>query len=803
MSSLEQCDEPNLALSAVPALSGSHVSVFTQGNVTASRKKVLPLLKSSLAGLQSPDSGAGEDPSSDESSGHDLLKDFDLVTSPDSAIAGTGLELTTTSDLSDDSDPLSSSFIKVEKVDENPANPDADEGSKSLGYDSGEKLVPVDVVRSSRSSTVDSLDPFYGHVDVLMELTPGTTPELQSTPPVISTPDDSYPATPPSSYVEPSLGPNRHQLPSFNSSEMVQRIQAKKATLSHIEEDEDDLNQAYPFTPQNSFAEFGFTTEPNLPTFNKEVLDKVRSKRAEFGGPESDAFDDGEKERMFVPPNSYAESPLVDFDPSAHELIAEDLERRMLAVERRDTVSSVASQGTEAAVPDTDKESNPTVAAGDLETPPVDQDMHERASQAKMASVASRPAALEQGSSPGPLIYRGNSEVEVAYHLAQDIIQRAIVLARTPEEREKLVTGAQRISAEGEEPVVYRGNSDVEVAYQVAQDIIHRASAIAQQQEASKVGEDKAEAVPKEPHSSSSGSGYVIMRGKDEHEVADAIVQDVIDRAKVYVEASHPVDEGKLEELVKQESTETEVAYRLAQDIIQRALDTFENCPDVEHPSEPGRSPRRSLARSYSIEECPVETDYLSQVDPLRGSISLVSSPLPDKAEVAESQSFNLQVKEDEVRRKSISDMQAAAAAAAEAAASNRSSIASDRTSQISLPDDVARVLAWRDRGSTHQSSFGGDSTHHGSSFASMNSDGGGGGGDDVMEFLRRLRSQSGASTTALSGEEDALFEMAQQMDLAKKIVDDAIKSAVRIYRMVSPFYHYILVSFSHFWLSY
>ncbi|XP_070178315.1 uncharacterized protein [Littorina saxatilis] len=97
----------------------------------------------------------------------------------------------------------------------------------------------------------------------------------------------SYPVTPPNSYMDLDGGhvPKETQLPSFNSSEMVEKIQEKKAAMGTNSSEDTPDNTLSPFTPQNSYAEVGFhaaiAKETQLPSFHSsDMVERIREKRS-------------------------------------------------------------------------------------------------------------------------------------------------------------------------------------------------------------------------------------------------------------------------------------------------------------------------------------------------------------------------------------------------------------------------------------------------------------------------------------------------------------------------------------------
>lgn len=122
----------------------------------------------------------------------------------------------------------------------------------------------------------------------------------------------SYPVTPPNSYMEDGVMSQEVHLPSFNSSEMVEKIQEKKAALGASgSEDTDPLS---PFTPQNSYVDNAFARETHLPSFHSsDMVERIREKRTSMErdvqgavAPDNGAMLDVER-NPFTPHNSYVE----------------------------------------------------------------------------------------------------------------------------------------------------------------------------------------------------------------------------------------------------------------------------------------------------------------------------------------------------------------------------------------------------------------------------------------------------------------------------------------------------------------
>ncbi|XP_059162777.1 uncharacterized protein LOC131946140 isoform X2 [Physella acuta] len=158
----------------------------------------------------------------------------------------------------------------------------------------------------------------------------------------------SYPDTPPNSYMEPSgaVYYKETQLPSFNSSEMVQRIQAKKAALGghggsrrnkgDMFEEDDGLDGLCvagegssggggslisPAVPQNSYIDLssGFSyssSDYQLPKLtNSDIMDRVNEKRSQFEWLVDSL--DGSTSGVDVGPNS--DEPAAPTSPKASQ----------------------------------------------------------------------------------------------------------------------------------------------------------------------------------------------------------------------------------------------------------------------------------------------------------------------------------------------------------------------------------------------------------------------------------------------------------------------------------------------------
>ena len=134
----------------------------------------------------------------------------------------------------------------------------------------------------------------------------------------------SYPITPPNSFIDTSghLDMKNFTLPSLNSAEMLEKIQEKKGRLRSSESTcvDNSGGNSVPYTPQNSFMEGVFeqyAKDHQLPSFNSiEMVQRIRQKRSSM---EMSRLEEDEKLRSdsievtpYTPHNSYRDISLLD-----------------------------------------------------------------------------------------------------------------------------------------------------------------------------------------------------------------------------------------------------------------------------------------------------------------------------------------------------------------------------------------------------------------------------------------------------------------------------------------------------------
>ncbi|CAH1790577.1 unnamed protein product, partial [Owenia fusiformis] len=119
---------------------------------------------------------------------------------------------------------------------------------------------------------------------------------------------DKFPFTPKNSFTEENLHgfAKEHNLPSFNSAEMVQKIKDKKSAMGSNEEQNSENsapteNSTFPFTPQNSFADDSPLNQysKHLPGINMETIEErvnKKKKKMEDEGEDDDEDDEEEEE---------------------------------------------------------------------------------------------------------------------------------------------------------------------------------------------------------------------------------------------------------------------------------------------------------------------------------------------------------------------------------------------------------------------------------------------------------------------------------------------------------------------------
>ncbi|CAH1790576.1 unnamed protein product, partial [Owenia fusiformis] len=357
---LKSATDPNLGLSDMQ--SGiSTIVAFSQENVKATRKKILPIIKSYLQSeavtSQSANANAnnsvdlfGDLSNTKATSGGEVSNEFDIFAttaaandappkgssnedpfamfdtlSPTNIPQSTGqtnLDIFGDMNIQGDQKTVPSDSLAGLDVFASPSmqtNPPitqsnmdafdpfgdleslAQSSSTATGNDVTQTGSDVTKSGSDVTSGLGDFDPFASFGDITNEpLVPAvnvtaTDPSQPIIDPFGGVPDNgpsqqgvSYPATPPNSNISPHDGSviAQHEtlLPSFNSSEMVEKIKQKKALLDDAIDQTPDESDTFPYTPKNSFAESHMETyarEHNLPSFNSsEMVQKIMDKKA-------------------------------------------------------------------------------------------------------------------------------------------------------------------------------------------------------------------------------------------------------------------------------------------------------------------------------------------------------------------------------------------------------------------------------------------------------------------------------------------------------------------------------------------
>ncbi|GAB1610613.1 protein prune homolog 2-like isoform X1 [Argonauta hians] len=324
--------EPSLGLERLP-FDLPTLTIFSQNNVTVTRKKVLPVLKS-LISKENCFNSHGNSHQMNEAcqetelasgcDGHPGLIEYDMK--PDSKCSDTASYSsgTDTSNemMSDTFSPTTTNTttITTNSVDNAVYSKQHGGGDDTATDQNNSHIVLGECVDNSVnhadfSSTIDNMhflnkqhnvdnivcmtagQPLItvGNVDkvqVLPEASSGIASPMEIVSDQTSEQGSSYPVTPPNSFMDSNLGSymKDYHLPSFNSAEMVQRINDKKASL-HPYEDADvcgynnsggdggqNPSSSFPYTPQNSFVESEFDSsfaKSITPDSIEDILGKI------------------------------------------------------------------------------------------------------------------------------------------------------------------------------------------------------------------------------------------------------------------------------------------------------------------------------------------------------------------------------------------------------------------------------------------------------------------------------------------------------------------------------------------------
>ncbi|XP_078328522.1 uncharacterized protein LOC111111795 isoform X1 [Crassostrea virginica] len=301
---------------------------YSQGNIKASRKKVLPLVKSFLEKSSVPQD--------------DLLLTFDPVGSdtnssaqvdfssnPISSLVPNNMETGTTNQnllfdplstaVSNTNNSASQDLLGLFDSDPPPTQPKISitlPKSPGEGFIMGSDLLgdftEADIMESPLRTPdlMQSLSEASSGAGSARNSRPGSGhPSHTVTPPETGTPPNSLVH---SRFLANSN--NEFTLPSMNNAETVERIQQKQQRMEHQgdRKTRGDSDGGYPYTPHNSVADFQFDAlarEHNLRTLNNsQMLREVEQKRKSLGGGEADLIatsDIGEESITFTPCNSF------------------------------------------------------------------------------------------------------------------------------------------------------------------------------------------------------------------------------------------------------------------------------------------------------------------------------------------------------------------------------------------------------------------------------------------------------------------------------------------------------------------
>uniref|UniRef100_A0A0L8FIX1 DHHA2 domain-containing protein n=1 Tax=Octopus bimaculoides TaxID=37653 RepID=A0A0L8FIX1_OCTBM len=315
--------EPSLQLERIPYES-TNLTIFSQKNIVIARKKVLPILKSLISNedfsrlFENPDQINGARQDGELASGgiagviEDNMKHGNKYSDSASSLSGTSMSGTDTStEMYETFSPttnIDQSAMQIDNavfVSKMQTKPDAADHNNSHIV-----LANVDnsLNDSEYNSTVDNMH-FLNkqhNVDNMVCMTSDQPLITVGTEKVIVHPEassgiaspmeivsdqtseqgSSYPVTPPNSFMDSNFGSymKDYHLPSFNSAEMVKRINDKKASLHPYEDLEvcgsnnKNPSSNFPYTPQNSFVESEFDSsfaKSITPDSIEDILGKI------------------------------------------------------------------------------------------------------------------------------------------------------------------------------------------------------------------------------------------------------------------------------------------------------------------------------------------------------------------------------------------------------------------------------------------------------------------------------------------------------------------------------------------------
>ncbi|XP_048251060.1 protein prune homolog 2-like isoform X2 [Haliotis rufescens] len=716
---LECCSSPNLMLETVSD-GPDDIAVFNQGNVQASRKKVMPILKAFLNGEKTPDEsvalgtvpfvsggsslGQGESQQGERhasSQGLDVLSPdtvdlFHPAASTHSAETSASSEgqLTSPAHLSEQFDALFLGNEEAERGTDLAANENGNESYVNssavlspVGYNKREDVDNTDLLNNfdpyalipsadNEDNTGDTQRPSELIDNVIntkaddFELTeadvlhPSSGQDLFSS--GLESPMDfspgqnsgqgskvsSYPVTPPNSFMDNEYSgvAMEHNLPSFNSSEMVERIKAKKASLGADTEgdastqdfhmDSAQGEQDFTFTPQNSYTDSNMEKhlkETELPSFyNSEMVQRIREKRASLENAVNDTEnnqDDLQNKIPWTPHNSYVEGSLDAFTQDNLPSFNNDEMVRKVQ-EKRASLPSLDENENEAGASGSDDNLSSvayTPQNGGVEGEEGPKGRYMDTTQATDSTAGASPE-MDHACTHNSVPHGNLLDFEISNTASNNSVANLIANEMVSD-----ISGEPAIALQlGRHQVSGHNNTSNVVA-----------SAISDQMEKERGMRDS---LSRPPYSNGDTDGATIP------------ASDVI---KGWHSPATKEDQMS-------ETAMNEVAFTLASELIQNALETFipheelsqvagpsETCtsseavgpqasatPATPHPDEveAGRTPRylKTLSKSDS-NTVSVETEYLPEMDPLHGNMDIVDSGALEtdaEREVAESCSF-------------------------------------------------------------------------------------------------------------------------------------------------------------------
>ncbi len=597
----------------------------------------------------------------------------------------------------------------------------------------------------------------------------GTPPKLQATPDG-QTPDhqgtpqsSSSPCTPPNTWSEPGMAAfMQPDLPSFNSSEMVQRIYEKKAHLEKIGDSDTDVD-VFSFTPHNSVADSNFdhlAREHDLPSFyNPDMISTISSKRAELGYEASHSedflFSSSSPNPIFAPPNSLVGSVQQPREGWEQELVDEVQKVQDRRLSEKEELRLMFT----------------SMAAGDMPSASTDITSASHMTQSGYTNVTDinvTQAVPSESSSSSAMATNGDSHVASTSGQAEptESCGNVVALAIAQQMKTSQFHKRGRNIWNSGKMITYTGNDEMEVAFKVAQDTIQKAVEIYEKEIL-------------ETQSESEGTTEVTRRSSRPY-WAERVNGD----CDIIIE-EFPLENDYLSEVdplggnLDLESTQQDTVIAIAAAAAAAAEeDEDERESFNQHHQEESQLPQEAAPPSDEEEEMMLpsivtmnivppsdssggdesdDADFIPKPFTIPQDIVVLQEDIDVGADFTEDTGATISAMEETVDFHPVLDSGMVGSA------------------PIPIPEN-AHVL--------HKQVDSDDLS--GSAKSNTDSDL----SESVQDFLARLRSRSEISTQSEMSGDDPL-ESIQRMEVARYLVDEAISAAVDVYKQVDRYLKY------------